>query len=46
MNYQEFINNKKHLLGDHGFKAKWFPDIAFDFQKHIIDKSIFKGRIR
>lgn len=45
MNYQEFLNNKKHLLGNHGFKATWFPDIAFDFQKHIIDKSIHKGRI-
>tara|TARA_Y100000593_G_scaffold21409_1_gene42913 strand:- start:782 stop:2155 length:1374 start_codon:yes stop_codon:yes gene_type:complete len=45
MNYQEFLSSKKHLLGNHGFKATWFPGIAFDFQKHIIDKSIHKGRI-
>jgi hypothetical protein len=45
MNYQEFIASKKHLLGEFGFKAKFIPDIAFDFQKHVIEKSIKKGRI-
>lgn len=45
MDYQEFLNNKKHLIGDFGFEAKWYPDIAFDFQKYIIEKSIRKGRI-
>lgn len=45
MEYLQFLESKKHLLGDFGFKATWFPDIAFDFQRHIIDKSIFKGRI-
>lgn len=45
MDYKEFIENKKHSIGNSGFKATWFPDIAFDFQQYIIDKSIQKGRI-
>jgi len=44
MNYQQFIENKKHLIGDFGFDAVWLPDCAFDFQKHIIEKSVKKGR--
>ena len=44
-NYLEFIENKKHSIGDFGFKANYIPDIAFDFQKFIIEKSIKKGRI-
>lgn len=43
--YQTFLAGKKHSIGDFGFKAIWYPDIAFDFQKHIIEKSIRKGRI-
>jgi hypothetical protein len=45
MTYEKFLESKRHLIGDFGFKATWFPDIAFDFQKFIIDKSIRKGRI-
>ncbi len=45
MNYQEFVQNKKHLLGEFGFEPNYIPDIAFDFQKHIIEKAVRKGRI-
>ena len=45
MNYKDFIDSKKHSIGNCGFKADWFPDISFDFQKEIIDRSIKKGRI-
>ena len=45
MNYQKFLENKKHSIGNFGFKANYFPDIAFDFQKHIIEKATLKGRI-
>lgn len=45
MDYLEFIQNKKHSLGDHGFKANYFPDIGFDFQNYVIEKAIQKGRI-
>ena len=45
MNYNEFLENKKHSLSNSGFDANFFPDIAFDFQKYIIEKAIKKGRI-
>ena len=44
MQYKEFIENKKHSIGNFGFKANYIPDIAFDFQKHTIEKAILKGR--
>ena len=44
-NYLEFLEQKKHSIGNFGFKANYIPDIAFDFQKFIIEKSIVKGRI-
>jgi hypothetical protein len=45
MKYQEFIENKKHLIGDFGFTPNYLPEIAFDFQKSIIERAIKKGRI-
>ena len=43
--YQKFLESKKHTIGNFGFKANYIPDVAFDFQKYIIEKSIKKGRI-
>ena len=43
--YFEFIENKKHSIGDFGFDANFIPDMAFDFQRYIIEKSVKKGRI-
>lgn len=43
--YAEFIAAKRHTLGSHGFAPDWLPDCAFDFQRHIIDKAVRKGRI-
>lgn len=45
MNYLDFLENKKHLIGNFGFDPNWYPEIAFDFQKHIIEKSVEKGRM-
>ena len=45
MKYEEFLKSKQYLLGSFGFNANYFPDIAFDFQKEIIERSIKKGRI-
>ena len=45
MTYEEFIARKKHSYGEFGFKPKYIPDIAFDFQKHVIEKAIRKGRV-
>ena len=45
MNYTEFLESKKHSIGEFGFNANYIPDIAFDFQKYIIEKAVKKGRI-
>lgn len=45
MDYQEFLKSKQHSLGDFGFEPNWMPEMAFDFQQHIINKAVRKGRI-
>lgn len=45
MNYNEFIESKRHSIGEFGFKANYIPDIAFDFQKYVIEKAVKKGRM-
>lgn len=45
MSYQDFIANKRHLIGEFGFEPVWMPDCAFDFQESIIDKAVRKGRV-
>jgi hypothetical protein len=45
MEYLEFLERKKHSLGDFGFTANYVPEIAFDFQKFIIEKAVNKGRV-
>lgn len=43
--YQEFLKQKQHITDNYGFDCNWLPDSAFDFQSHIIEKSVKKGRI-
>ena len=45
MEYKEFLERKRHSIGDFGFEANFIPDIAFDFQRHVIEKAVRKGRI-
>jgi superfamily II DNA or RNA helicase len=45
MEYEEFVKHKKHLLGNFGFDPNYVPDMAFDFQRHIIETAIKKGRM-
>lgn len=45
MEYKEFIENKKHLLGSFGFEPNYIPDMAFDFQREIITRACKKGRM-
>jgi superfamily II DNA or RNA helicase len=45
MNYEEFLKSKQHLLGSFGFEPNFIPSMAFDFQQHIIEKSVRKGRM-
>lgn len=43
--YEKFLETKRHSIGNFGFKANYIPDIAFDFQKHVIEKAVEKGRV-
>lgn len=45
MDYKTFLEGKKHSIGEFGFNPTFMPDIAFDFQQHIIEKAVRKGRI-
>lgn len=45
MNYQEFIENKKHSTSDYGFEPVWEGGGLFDFQSCIVDKAVRKGRL-
>lgn len=45
IDYNEFIKTKRHTIGEFGFEPDYFPDIAFDFQRAIIEKAVRKGRI-
>ena len=45
MDYFEFLERKRHSIGNSGFDCNFIPDIAFDFQKFVIEKSVKKGRI-
>jgi superfamily II DNA or RNA helicase len=43
--YLKFLENKRHSIGEFGFNANYIPEIAFDFQKFIIEKAVKKGRM-
>jgi ERCC4-related helicase len=43
--YLKFLERKRHTIGEFGFEPNYFPDIAFDFQKHIIERAVKKGRM-
>ena len=45
MNYTEFINSKKHLIAEFGFKPTFYPKGGKDFQNYIIEKAVNKGRM-
>lgn len=42
--YDKFIESKRHSSENFGFKYNWMPDMAFDFQRYIIEKSVLRGR--
>ena len=43
--YETFLAKKQHLAGEFGFAATYIPEIAFDFQRFIIEKAVKKGRV-
>ena len=42
--YRQFIDRKAQLGSDDGFEPLWIPDWLFDFQKHLVEWAIRKGR--
>lgn len=44
MNYNEFLEKKRHSISDHGIAPNWIPDSLFDFQKYVAEYAIKKGR--
>jgi len=44
MDYQSFIENKRHSIGNFGINPTYLPDCMFDFQKYLAEYSIKKGR--
>jgi hypothetical protein len=42
--YQEFLEGKRQLSGEHGFAPLWLPDFLFDFQRHLVEWNCLKGR--
>jgi hypothetical protein len=44
MQYQEFLLNKSQIGGMSGFRPEWMPSFLFDFQSHLLDWSVRKGR--
>jgi hypothetical protein len=44
MTYTDFLDSKAQLSGQYGFKPLWLPDYLFDFQKHLVDWALMKGR--
>ncbi len=44
MTYDQFIHAKSQLGEKSGFKPVWMPDFLFDFQKHLVEWAIEKGR--
>lgn len=42
--YEDFIESKSQLDGDHGFDPIEMPDWLFDYQQHLVDWACRKGR--
>jgi hypothetical protein len=42
--YEQFLEQKKHSVMDHGITPNFIPDKMFDFQKYVTNHMIKKGR--
>lgn len=42
--YLEFLNQKSQLDENSGFAPIWMPSVLKDFQAHLVDWSLWKGR--
>lgn len=44
MKYEEFIKQREQYGNDDGFEPLYMPDCLFDFQKHLTQWALRKGR--
>lgn len=44
MTYDQFLESKKHSAINYGIKTNYLPDEMFDYQKHVAEYAIKKGR--
>jgi hypothetical protein len=44
MEYRDFITAKMQLGPNAGFEPLWMPDFLFDFQRHLVEWALRKGR--
>lgn len=42
--YENFLQSKRHSQSDFGIETNFIPDAMFDFQKHVSNYAIKKGR--
>lgn len=44
MDYNSFIESKRHMSNNHGIQPSFIPDSMFDFQKYVLEYAVKKGR--
>ena len=44
MNYTDFLESKRHSATNYGIETNFIPDSMFDYQKHVAEYAIRKGR--
>lgn len=44
MDYQTFLESKRHRSSDYGIEPVWIPDGMFDYQRYVTEYTIRKGR--
>jgi len=44
MEYAEFLEKKRHSIGEYGIDCTYLPDQMFDFQKYVTEYAVKKGR--
>jgi len=44
MNYEKFLEAKKHTSQNFGIDCKFIPEKMFDFQKYVLEYAVKKGR--
>lgn len=44
MNYNDFINTKRHSVIESGIKPVFYSNYLFDYQKYVMDRAVKMGR--